>query len=293
MALSHIDFSGFHGMWMKLWDAEMKKKTDYRPLFFDMRKTDKRTETHYGVGAASEMKAWQGTVSYDTIEALYPKSYVQGKYSSGLIFERELFEYKEWNQMKDKLIALNNAVYKSEQGQGASLFNKAFSDAVAGGDAVGLCSAAHPYSPSDAAVQNNEGVLDLTVGNLDLVEQAMMDFKDNRGDIIGIEPNAIIVGNKLLRDAERIVGSKAEAWVADNTKNVYSGYRVLHNPRITGNKWFVVDDMRMKEWLKWYTGREPKLERFDEFDTEAMKYKVVGRWAFGWDTWQWIYGNNA
>lgn len=293
MAISHTDFSEFNSLVMDLWDAEEKKNIDLRPQIFSMRKTKRKTESSYGVGAVGEMTAWDGTVDYDTVVPLYTKNYIQQKYSKGLPFEREIFEYKEWDKVADKVKEVNLAKHKTYRSHGASLFNNAFESGYAGPDAVALCSASHPYSPSDANTQSNYNTLDLTVANFDTVAIAMMNFEDNLGAKISVMPNEIFVGNQLILDAKRIFGADKEAFTGDNTPNVHSGIKVVHVPEITGKKWFVADSRLRERYVKWYTGREPKPEHEGDFDTEIIKYKIVGRWAFGFDTWQWVYGNNA
>jgi hypothetical protein len=48
----------------------------------------------------------------------------------------------------------------------------------------------------------------------------------------------------------------------------------------------------MKRRLKWFDGRIPSPEHQNDFDTEAIKYKIVGEWVNGFTNWEWVYGQN-
>lgn len=294
--LTREQFAEFEGVLDKVYDVQMKSKHDYLPDFFNVDSSTKAQESHMGMGNVGLMTAWSGQVVYDDIEKLYKKDYRHAKYSSGLKLERELFDDEEFGEVKRRTARLADGVYFTRQAHGASVWENAFDTAITGPDGKPLCAASgagHPYSPTDATAQVNAGTLALTVANMDTVETAMVDFRDNRGNIIGVTPRALVVGNYYLKTAERIIGSKAEAFVADNTANIYSGYKIMYNPRITGHKWFIVDPDMMKSYLNWYNRRIPKIEMDGEFDSEVLKYKVVGRWSFGWDAWQFCYGNEG
>lgn len=292
MAMIRENFTGFLEIVNKVFDVEMAKKPDYLPMLFNVEKSTRSQETHQGIGNAGLMSLWNGEVDYDVLREGYAKTYRHIKYSKGLPLERELFEDDEFGEIKRRVRKLTDSVYKTRQTHGASVFNNAFTLAT-GPDSVALCSASHPISPVNASVQNNAGVLALDVGNLDTVMQAMWNFKDDKEQIIGVNPDCLIVGNTYRRTAERIAGSKAEPFVMENTINLDAGIKVVYNPWIQGSKWFVADSMMMKDYLNWYDRRLPAIEQESEFDSEIVKFKVVGRWSFGWDAWQFVYGNEG
>jgi len=276
----------------ELWDLEMKAKKDYIPMMYNVSDSNRSEEKHLGVGSVGQMKPWNGTVDYQDFTKGFEKGYRHAKYSSGLQIEEEVFRFGEYRQIKDRVRKLNDSVYKTLQSHAVSTFNNANNAAFAGPDSVALCSASHPYSPSDATVQSNLGALDLTPANMNTVFNAMADFKDDKGDIVGVTPNLIICGNYYRDKAKKIVGSDKEPFSAENDMNTWADeLTYMYNPRITGKTWFLADSQRMKLYLNWYNARKAALESDGDFDTEIMKFKVVSMFSYGWDHWDFIYGN--
>lgn len=276
----------------KLYDLRSGQYKDYMSRLFNVQKSDKSEERHMGIGEMAKMMPWGGTVFYDGISKGYEKNYRHTKYSIGIQLEDELFRFKEYNEIAKRTKKAATAVYKTRQYYGSNVFNNAFDDAFAGADAVGLCSAAHPLSPSNAETQGNEGTLALTVANLEATMDTMFEFKDDRGDILNVVPTAVVVGTQQRATALKIVGSDKEAFVADNTTNINADLKVIYNPWIKGKKWFVVDEMMMKDNLNWYDARIAKPEKDGDFDTEIVKFKLVSMFSLGWDNPLFIYGNN-
>jgi len=293
MATIRENFLELEGSIQEVFDAYDEKKTDYIPLMYNVQNSTRSQENHLGTGALGQMVEWNGTVNYDDFAKGYEKNYRHIKYTNGLTVEREVLLFKEYKKVANRTNKLAYSVYKTLQTHGASTFNQAFNATAIGPDGVSLCNSAHHLVPDDDA-QNNTGTLDLTVDNLETTINAMYDFKDDRGDIMGVMPRVIIVGNYWLKTAKQIVGSDIEPFTADNQKNIYKDeVTYLHNPYITGKKWFMADPDLMKMYLNWYNARDPKkVEYQDDFDTEVGKYKSVGMWSKGWDNWAFIYGHN-
>lgn len=278
----------------EFWDKETKKRPDFNAMLYNVQTSDKAEEKHLGIGSIGQMAPWTGTVSYQEFKKGYEKGYRHAKYSTGIQFEEELFADREYNEMKKRVSKLNLAVYKTLQAHGASTFNNAFDATFAGPDGVALCSASHPYSPTDATVQSNLFTLDLTPPNLNTVFNAMVDYRDDKGDLLMVMPNAIITGNYYRAEALKICGPKAsklEPGTGDNDANIYSDLIHIYNPLITGKKWFLADKDMMNEMLNWYNRRIPVLKTEVEFDSEIQKHACIGRWSYGVDSWEFLAGS--
>lgn len=296
MPITREQFIEVESATYELWDRENKKRTDFNALLYNVQESDKSQENHLGIGSMGQMSPWTGTVSYEEFKKGYSKGYRHAKYSKGIQFEEELFRFREYNEMKKRTQKLNVAVYKTLQAHGVSTFNNAFDATFAGPDGVALCSAAHPYSPTDAAVQNNLFALDLTPPNLKTVFNAMSDFRDDKGDMLMTTPNVLLTGIYYRDEAQKICGPKAgdkEPGTAENDANIYKDLTHIYHPMITGKKWFLIDRDLMEAALNWYNARIPVIESDGDFDTEVQKFKVVGMWSYGFDDWSWIAGSNA
>lgn len=281
----------------EFWDNEAKKRPDFNAMLYNVQESDKSQENHLGIGSIGQMTPWTGTVSYEEFKKGYSKGYRHSKYSKGIQFEEELFRFREYNEMKKRVSKLNVSVYKTLQAHGASTFNNAFDATFAGPDAVALCSASHPYSPTNAAVQSNLLALDLTPSNFTTAFNKLSEMKDDRGDLLMAMPNVLITGIYYREQALKICGPKAgdkEAGTAENDANIYKGdITYIYNPLITGKKWFVADKDLMSEMLNWYNARTPAIKTEVDFDTEIQKYACIAMFSYGWDDFKWVVGSSA
>jgi len=281
----------------ELWDMLDKENKDFNAMLYNAKKSTKSQENHLGIGSMGQMAPWTGTVSYSDFKKGYEKGYRHAKYSSGIQAEEEIFRFEEYGEIEKRTRKLNEAVYKTLQAHGVSTFNNAFDATFKGPDEVALCSAAHPYSPSDATVQSNIDTLDLTPPNLTTVYNRMLKFKDDKGDLSFTMPSVLLTGIEYRAEALKICGPRAgekEPGTAENDANIFKGDLIpIFHPLIDGKKWFLIDGRRMKNRLYWYNARIPKIETDGDFDTEVQKFKVVGMWSYGFDSWDWIYGCNA
>ena len=281
----------------EFWDNEMAQKIDYVAKLYNVKPTDLLQENFQGIGALGMMSEWQGTVDYQQFNKGFHKGFVQAKYSSGLQFDERVFRYREYSQLEERTGLLLDAVYNTRQYHGAATFENAFSASYVGPDNVALCSTAHPYSPSDARTQSNAGTLELTVPNLITAFKEMSKLTDDQGNKLHLQPNLLITGIEYWDIAKKICGpnaSEGEPGTADNDSNLMKKeLTYLYHPLISGKKWFLVDSNRMTRRLKWFDGRVPKPEHQNDFDTEAIKFKIVGEWQNGWTNYEFIYGNQA
>lgn len=281
----------------ELWDQLDKQQKDYNALLYNVKNSKKSQENHLGIGSMGQMMPWTGTVSYADFKKGFEKGYRHAKYSSGIQVEEEIFRFEEYGEIEKRTRKLNEAVYKTLQAHGVSTFNNAFDNAFAGPDGVALCSTAHPYSPSDNRTQSNADALDLTMPNLTTVYNRMLEFKDDKGDLSFTMPTILLTGIHYRAEALKICGPNAgdkEPFTAENDANIFKdGLVHVFHPLITGKKWFLIDGQRMANRLYWYNARKPVIETDGDFDTEVQKFKVVGMWSYGFDSWDFIYGCNA
>ena len=299
MALTEAQYVELEGNINKVYDAFFKQKKDYIPVFYNVIKRQTAQFTDFTVGAPGRMTAWAGSVAYDTFEKGYEKQYRPSKLSTGIQIDRDLYEDKEYEQIKTRVNNIAYGVFKTLQYDSALPFNEAFGTTYKGPDAAGLCSATH-YTVPGAAAQTNTGTLSLTYTNLETTLRAMEDLLDDRGDKMLIPGNMVIAAPYWRDTCKKMFGSDKEAFVADNQDNAYKDFEYVIHPLITGKKWFVVNKELMKggSGLNWFMRRDPrKLERdgaaaTGDFNTEILSWKAVGRWVKGWTNFFWVFGNN-
>ncbi len=282
-----------------IFNQQIKKSKDFVGELFTVEKSTKQAEYNQGIGSLGMMDEWGASnnqVSYEDVNKGYKATYLHKKYSKGLTLERELVEDDQYGEIKKRVRLLTQSVYFTRQYYGAQLFNEAFNATYAGPDGVALCSASHPYSPSDATVQSNAGTGALNATNLETARTAMMGWKDDKGNLLVVEPDTLIVPPALRKAALVIADSNGEPDVSDNNINIWKGsVDVIEFKFLTSSTaWFLADRQRMKAFLHWYDRRIAKLEMDKEnFNSEVGAYKVVSRFSRGFDDWSFIYGSTG
>lgn len=281
----------------KIYDDHKRKMPDYRAQLFNIQGSTKAQEFSLGIGALGTMDKWSESnnqVSYQDIDKGYKTTYTHVKYSKGVQIQRELVDDELYGEIKRRVRRLSNTVYYTLQTQAANVFNNAFDSTYTGGDAKPLCDDAHPTSDSSSQTNDNKGTYELTAANVETVRTAMMAWKDDKGNLIGVMPDMLLVPPALRKAAIVIADSDKEPDTSDNNVNVWRGsLQVIECPFLTdSNAWFLVDSMLMKENLMWYERRKPDFGMENDFDTEVCKYKTVGRWSVGWDSPLFLYGSN-
>lgn len=299
MAMTRENFMELEGVLRTVYDLQTAKKKDYIPKLFNVSKSNRSQENHFGTGGVGLMKKWTGQVAYDTIAKRWKTEYRHEKYSSGLQFEKEIFlfnEYKDIMKTQTKQLALST--YNTRHEHAFGVFNNAFNADIIGADGRPLCAATgagHPFAPDNTAeTQVNAGTLALTPTNIETCYNNMVGFTDDRGIKLGVNPRLLLVGDHYRVKAKEIVGSDKVPYSAENTTNVWSDeLDYMFCPGINGKKWFLVDPDYMNLYLNWFDARIPKIEYDDNFNTEIISYRNIGMWSFGWDEWFWIFGNNV
>lgn len=209
-----------------IFNKHLKKKKDYVGELFTVENSTKQAEYNLGTGSLGLMDEWGTTgnsVSYEDVNKGYKATYLHKKYSKGLYLERELVEDDQYGEIKKRVRLLTQTVYYTRQYYGASIFNNAFSGAYAGPDAVSLCSASHPNSPSDATTQDNADTAALTATALETARNAMKSWTDDKGNLLAVNPDTLIVPPALRKAALVIADSDGEPDVSDNNINVWKG----------------------------------------------------------------------
>ena len=300
MALTEQQFIELEGNINKVWEAYHMHKKDYIDDFFNVIKKSTAQFTDYTVGAAGRMTEWDGSVSYDTFEKGYEKQYKPTKFSTGIQVDRDMWEDKEYERIKSHVKNIAYGVHKTMIYESAHIFNQATSTGIyTGPDGAALGSASHKITPTSDN-QSNLGTNELTYDGVDASMQAMESFEDDRGDKMLVYGNCVIAGPAQRDNCKKLFGSDKEAFVGDNTTNIYQGMTFKIHPLITGNRWFLANDDLMKDGsgLNFFLRRDPRQIERDgaaakgDFNTEKLSWKSVGRWVKGWTNWHWVYVNN-
>ena len=173
-------------------------------------------------------------------------------------------------------------------------------------DGQPLFSSAH--TEGDSGTQSNMTNLPLNPDNLQNAISAMMLFRDDQGVPLGILPDTLVVGPRLRWTAMELLESqvvvvKVGSGSYTPYRNILQGaLRLVVNPYITGNQWFVLDTSRAVRAVilqersdvpvEFSALEDPSVSE-SVFLRDVVYYGARARYGVGYGLWQTAYGSNA
>ena len=265
------------------------------PDLFNVMSSDAAYEKTSGAGTVPDFIEFTGKIVEVKPTQQYDKQYVFTEYAAKIEVQRKLAADDQFRVMSRYPANLANSASRSREKLGAAIFDLAFTYAPTDGDAVSLCSTAHPSNVSGVATQSNSGTSALSATNVDTARINMAAYRDDIGEIISIQPDTLIAPRALEQTGWEIINSKGKVDTANNNANFHQGkYKLVVWDRITdSNNWFFTDYSMQKEYLLWWN-REPN-QFFQDKDSNTMVAIYLGyyRVGTGWDDWRFIFGQNV
>lgn len=266
------------------------------PQLFNVTTSGKAQEHDLGMGGFGDWQEYKGAIEYDDPEQLYKTTYTHVEYVKGFKVERKLVDDDQYNVINRRPRGLALSAMRTREKHAASVFNNAFSASYTGADAVALCGS-HPYSPSNAATQSNAGTTALSYDAVIATRKLMRAFEDDRGELVPISPDTLIVPPELEDTAFEIVQTILKPGTADNDANfVRSNVNnvVVWDYLTDANNWFLADSMLAGLYLNWFdrVPLEFEMDPTSDFRLEA-RFRGYQRYSYGWSDWRWIYGHNV
>lgn len=274
------------------------------PMLFNTIGSTKASEHFLGAGGMGDWKEFEGTIEYDDFEQLYKTTLTHKEYARGFPVERALVDDDQYNLINARPQGLALSAQRTREKHAASVFNNAFSGTYVGGDSAALC-ASHPYSPANATTQANNGTLALSYDNLVTTRRLMREFKDDRGEIVPINPNTLVVPPELEETANRIITTMqgpnpqiadktdyAARMIGEGGARIRMGF-VAWDYLTDSNAWFVMDSVLAKIHLLWInrTALEFALDPTSGYDL-VSRFRGYQRYSYGWSDFRWVFGQN-
>ena len=291
-----------------IFDVAVNRPRPVMERLFNVLPSSKFEEHYLGLGAVGLVPPFSGTLEYGSLDANYRTDIRNYELALGMQVERQLVDDDMYNVINGRARNLGDAFDVTIEHDAAQVFINAFTDdgtdrlgrSTNGADGVGLCSTAHPYSPvRSGSTQSNEGTLALNLANLDTTRQAMRNFVDDKGILLGIEPDLLLVPSELERTATQIVSQRAnlEPGSAEFNVNMFGGpsapLQLLVWNRLTdANAWFLIDSRLMRQHLIWQWRIRPEFASTQDFDGMIAKFRGYMRYGIGFTDWKFVYGNN-
>lgn len=282
----------------KIWGAEYKKWPELYPQVFESLTSDKVVEkeqgmTGYGTAAVKDQGA---SITYDELYQGFQKEYVHVAYGLGGLVTEELWEDEQYNHIKKIPKFLARSLRETEEIICWNHFNYAFTagTAYAGADGVSLCNASHPLVVGGTTQTNIPAVAaDLTQTSLEEAITAIMDYIDDRGLRIMIQPKKLLVPTALTFQAKKLLKSDQVVGNANNDMNplkgLFGGDPVVVPYLTDPDAWFLTTDA--DDSFKFFRRRPARLRRDNEFDTTNLKFATDTRFSTGWTNWRGVWGS--
>jgi phage major head subunit gpT-like protein len=264
--------------------------------FFNVVTSNRSFEQMQGVGGMGDVPAYNGTIAYDSFNLGYQSTFTHVEYALGIQVERKLVDDDLYNVINQRASMLGMSFGRTREKNAASLFNNAFSASYLGSDGKALCATDHPYSAYNATAQGNKGTSALTHDTLIATRKLMRAFKDDRGELVTVMPDTLVVPPQLEDTAQVILNSINKSGTANNDVNVNKGgYNLVVWDYLTdSNNWFLCDSAMMKQHCWWFT-RVPvefALDPSGDYDLVA-RYRGYERYSFGFTDWRCCYGHEV
>lgn len=271
---------------------------------YRMESSSRAYEEHFGVGVLGS-QGWNfedsGRVQYDDPQRGYKATWTHVEFAKGFQVERKLMEDNQTQIAFDRAEQLGDSAFRQRERSAANLFANAFTDSGAdadgflidGPDAVGLCSLVHPNNSEDSGTtQSNEGTTALSKTAVGDTRQTMMAFADDRGDILDVMPDALLLPPELEDTGIEISRSTLDPDSANNTVNPQSGRftSIVWHYLTDANNWFMLDRGRMARDLIWYERIPVEFGQEQDFDTFIGKWRAYMRYSRMWRDWRWLFG---
>lgn len=278
--------------------------TNYTPLYTKIATvlpSSAAVETYNWLGLVPNMKKWIGEREIHKLAA--EKYTIENfDYANGIEVTRDdladdklgLVQRRIGDLAKKGLDAIDAAV--------ANVFNNAFT--ATGGlayDGQFLVDSDHTSAGSGGTSQSNYTTAQLTEASLEDGVEAIMGVKDASGDPMLLKPTHLMVGPALWSTARRLVGADTVVSGGLVVDNINKGLvELIVNPRLTGNKWFLMDMDQgvgpvIVQIRRQPTFRDPNLgeNSMEFFLRKDLYYGADCTFGVGLGMWQTIYGSTG
>lgn len=248
-----------------------------------------------GFGLAA-VKGEGNAVSYDDMQQGFLTRYQHVSYALGFIITEEAIEDDQYMVIASKKAsALAYSMRQTKEIVGANVYNRAFSSTYLGGDAKELCATDHPNVSGGTWSNELTTASDISEAAL---EQAIIDmgkWTNDRGLKIAVIPQKLILPVDLQFDIERILMSPLQYDNSNNAINAlkssgkFPGGVFINNYLTDTDAWFIRTNV--PEGMKHLERRADQFSEDNDFDTNNLKYKAVGRYSFGWTDPRGLFGS--
>lgn len=235
-------------------------------------------------------------VTYDTERQGFTTTYRHVVYALGFIITQEMIDDDLYDVVAPRRAQeLAFSARQTKEVNGANVYNRAFNAAYVGGDGVSLLNAAHPNVAGGTWSNVLSTASDLSEAAL---EQACIDIsllQNDRGLLISLVGEQLIIPPQLEFEAARILKTQYRVGTNNNDINAlkelgkFRKGHVVNHYLTDADAWFIRTNA--PHGMKYFERKADSFTMDNDFDTENMKFKVMGRYSFGWTDPRGLFGS--
>jgi len=253
-----------------------------------------------GFGSAPLKSEGQG-VQFDNASESYTARYTHDTVSLAFALTEEAVEDNLYDSLGKRYVkALAKSMANTKEVKGADVLNNAFSSSFTGGDGKSLIATDHPLAGGGSAANRATTMADLNEASLEDNLIDISTFTDDRGLIISVQADKLIVPPQLVFVADRILNSQGRTGTADNDLNainntgvVPGGYSVNHYLTDPDAYFILTSVTAAGEGLKMFQRSPMETSMEPDFSTGNIRYKARERYSFGFSDWRGIFGSQG
>jgi len=253
-----------------------------------------------GFGGAPT-KSEGGGVSFDNATESYTSRYTHETIALAFALTEECVEDNLYDSLGKRYTkSLGRSMANTKEIKGADVLNNAFSSSYTGGDGVSLINTGHTLAGGGTAANRASSMADLNETSLEDALIDISDFADDKGLLISVQAEKLVVPSELVFVAERILNSTGRPGSADNDLNavkstgVLPGGYTVNNYLTDPDAFFILTSVTTSgEGLKMFQRSAMETSMEPDFTTGNIRYKARERYSFGWSDWRGIYGSQG
>lgn len=237
-------------------------------------------------------------IQYDTEQQGFTTTYRHTVFASGFIVTKEAIDDDLYDVVAPKKARqLAFAARQTKEVVGASIYNNGFAvnPTFANGDGVAMLTSTHPNVAGGTWSNILSTASDLSEAAL---EQACIDIgllKDDRGLLISLVGETLILPPQLEFEGARILKTQYRVGTDNNDINAlkelgkFRKGQVVNHYLTDADAWFIRTNAQ--DGMKYFERWADTFSADNDFDTENAKFKVYGRYSFGWTDPRGIFGS--
>lgn len=264
------------------------------PEVFNVRPSSRAHEEITGITGFEQfnVKTEGDKVDYDKLLQGFDKRYTHRTFAKGFQISFEAMEDDLDGAITDGAPALARVARNSIETDAWGDFNNGFGT-VTTPDGVAFFNGSHLLVGGGTFGNLISG--DLAQATLESAINLYADMRDDRNQLIELEPTTLIIPPELRWVTHELLKSQLRSDTANNASNALNqlGLRVVMSKYLTGDDdWFLACDPSQHRLL-YYWRMEPMSDHALDFDTGNMKTKMTYRMSHGPADWRGFVGGQG